>query len=174
VPRRVVPHIGRPTDAQVPGGREAGPTGNGAVPAANRTGRVELVGLDDLAADWTSLAAAGGNPFGSYEWASCWWRHHGGERRPLVVAGWGADGRLVAVLPLYLWATRPLRILRFLGHGGGDQRGPVHAPGDGEVAAALARQALAKIGWDVFVGEQLPANALRRDLLGGRGICPAG
>jgi peptidoglycan/xylan/chitin deacetylase (PgdA/CDA1 family)/CelD/BcsL family acetyltransferase involved in cellulose biosynthesis len=170
VTRRVVPHIGRPTDAQVPGGREAGPTGNGAVPAANRTGRVELVGLDDLAADWTALAAAGGNPFGSYEWASCWWRHHGGERRPLVVAGWGADGRLVAVLPLYLWATRPLRILRFLGHGAGDQLGPVHAPGDREVAAALARQALAKIGWDVFVGEQLPANALWSDLLGARVI----
>jgi CelD/BcsL family acetyltransferase involved in cellulose biosynthesis len=76
----------------------------------------------------------------------------------------------VAVLPLYLWATRPLRVLRFIGHGAGDQLGPVHAPGDREAAAALARQALATLGWDVFVGEQLPARALWSDLLGSRVI----
>jgi CelD/BcsL family acetyltransferase involved in cellulose biosynthesis len=129
-----------------------------------------VVGLDELATEWTALAASGGNPFGTHEWASCWWRHHGGDRRPLVVAGRAADGRLVTVLPLYLWATRPLRILRFIGHGAGDQLGPVHAPGDRQAAAALARQALAEPGWDVFVGEQLPARALWSDLLGARVI----
>jgi peptidoglycan/xylan/chitin deacetylase (PgdA/CDA1 family)/CelD/BcsL family acetyltransferase involved in cellulose biosynthesis len=141
-----------------------------ATPPAVRPGRVEVVGLDELAGEWTALAAAGGNPFGTFEWASCWWRHHGGDRRPLVVAGRAADGRLVTVLPLYLWATRPLRILRFIGHGAGDQLGPVHAPGDREAAAALARQALAELGWDLFVGEQLPARALWSDLLGARVI----
>ena len=132
--------------------------------------RLDLCGLDDLAGEWTGLAAAAGNPFGTWEWASCWWRHHGGDRRPLVAAGRSADGRLVAALPLYLWATRPLRVLRFIGHGAGDQLGPVHAPGDRDAAAALARQALARLGWDVFVGEQLPARALWSDLLGSRVI----
>jgi peptidoglycan/xylan/chitin deacetylase (PgdA/CDA1 family)/CelD/BcsL family acetyltransferase involved in cellulose biosynthesis len=132
--------------------------------------RLDLCGLDDLATEWTALAAAAGNPFGTWEWASCWWRHHGGDRRPLVAAGRAADGRLVAVLPLYLWATRPLRILRFIGHGAGDQLGPVHAPADRDAAARLARQALARLGWDVFVGEQLPARALWSDLLSSRVI----
>jgi peptidoglycan/xylan/chitin deacetylase (PgdA/CDA1 family)/CelD/BcsL family acetyltransferase involved in cellulose biosynthesis len=133
-------------------------------------GRVELVELDELAGEWTALAAAAANPFGTHEWASCWWRHHGGDRRPLVGAGRAADGRLVAVLPLYLWATRPLRILRFIGHGAGDQLGPVHAPGDREAAAALTRKALAGLDWDVFVGEQLPARELWSDLLSSRVI----
>jgi peptidoglycan/xylan/chitin deacetylase (PgdA/CDA1 family) len=175
ITRSVVPHIGRPADAQqTPTSGTTGRPGDGQQTTAStitgRSGRVEVVGLDELAGEWTALAAAGGNPFGTHEWASCWWRHHGGERRPLVSAGYSADGRLVAVLPLYLWATRPLRVLRFIGHGAGDQLGPVHAPGDREAAAALARQALATIGWDVFVGEQLPARALWSDLLGSRVI----
>jgi peptidoglycan/xylan/chitin deacetylase (PgdA/CDA1 family)/CelD/BcsL family acetyltransferase involved in cellulose biosynthesis len=176
VTRKLVTRIGRPTKGQQPprggiAGTAGRPGGNGrALGPVAPTRRVELVGLDDLAGEWTALAATSGNPFGSYEWASCWWRHHGGDRRPMVVAGRAADGRLVTVLPLYLWATRPLRVLRFIGHGAGDQLGPVHAPGDREVAAALARQALAKVGWDVFVGEQLPARALWSDLLGARVI----
>jgi len=190
ITRSVVPHIGRPADAQqTPTSGTTGPPAEGEQtttsgitrrPAAGRQtpaggitgrpGRVEVVGLDELAGEWTALAATGGNPFGTHEWASCWWRHHGGDRRPLVTAAYSADGRLVAVLPLYLWATRPLRVLRFIGHGAGDQLGPVHAPGDREAAAALARQALATLGWDVFVGEQLPARALWSDLLGSRVI----
>jgi CelD/BcsL family acetyltransferase involved in cellulose biosynthesis len=132
--------------------------------------RLDLCGLDDLAGEWTALAAAAGNPFGSWEWASCWWRHHGDGRRPLVAAGRSADGRLVAVLPLYLWATRPLRVLRFIGHGAGDLLGPVHAPGDRDAAVALAGQALARLDWDLFVGEQLAARDLWSDLLGCRVI----
>ncbi|MDF2741394.1 MAG: polysaccharide deacetylase, partial [Actinomycetia bacterium] len=168
VTRKVVTRIGRPANGQAYAGAGAG-AGAGAVRGGG-PGRVEVVGLDELASEWTALAASGGNPFGTHEWASCWWRHHGGDRKPLVVAGRAADGRLVTVLPLYLWATRPLRILRFIGHGAGDQLGPVHAPGDRETAAALARQALAELGWDVFVGEQLPARALWSDLLGARVI----
>ena len=123
-------------------------------------GRLHLVGLDDLAEEWTALAAGGGNVFATHEWASCWWRHHGGDRRPLVTACRAGDGRLLAVLPLYLWAARPLRILRFIGHGAGDQLGPVHAQGDRGAVEPLVRQALGSLGWDLFVGEQLPARAL--------------
>jgi CelD/BcsL family acetyltransferase involved in cellulose biosynthesis/peptidoglycan/xylan/chitin deacetylase (PgdA/CDA1 family) len=128
--------------------------------------RVELVGLDELAEEWTALAARSGNVFATYEWAACWWRHHGGSRRPLVVACRSGDGRLLAVLPLYLWAARPLRILRFIGHGAGDQLGPVHAPEDRDAVEPLVRQALDSVGWDLFVGEQLPARALWSGALG--------
>ena len=42
------------------------------------------------------------------------------------------------MLPLYLNRSRPLRVLRFIGHGAADQLGPVCAPADRErVAAAL-------------------------------------
>jgi peptidoglycan/xylan/chitin deacetylase (PgdA/CDA1 family)/CelD/BcsL family acetyltransferase involved in cellulose biosynthesis len=128
--------------------------------------RVAPVGLDDLAEEWTALAARGGNVFATHEWASCWWRHHGGDRQPLVTACRFDDGRLLAVLPLYLWAARPLRILRFIGHGAGDQLGPVHAPEDRGVVEPLVRQALGSLGWDLFVGEQLPARALWSGALG--------
>ncbi|HSO51373.1 MAG TPA: polysaccharide deacetylase family protein, partial [Actinomycetes bacterium] len=119
VTRRVVTRIGRPTGEQTPTGRDNGRPADGLGQAgahpsgrpgqaeavagtvrSGRPGRVEVVGLDELATEWTALAAAGGNPVGTHEWASCWWRHHGGDRRPLVVAGRAADGRLVTVLPL--------------------------------------------------------------------------
>jgi peptidoglycan/xylan/chitin deacetylase (PgdA/CDA1 family) len=136
----------------------------------SRLGRYELVELDRLAAEWTALAARGGNVFATWEWASCWWRHHGGDRRPLVAACRAGDGRLLAVVPLYLWAARPLRILRFIGHGAGDQLGPVHAPEDRGAVEPLVRQALGSLGWDLFVGEQLPARDLWSGALGARVI----
>src|SRR3954453_15544676 len=78
--------------------------------------------------DWTTLAERAGNVFATWEWADAWWRVYG-EDRPLPVHGCrDADGLLVAVLPLYLSRTRPVRTLRFLGHGPADQLGPVCAP----------------------------------------------
>jgi peptidoglycan/xylan/chitin deacetylase (PgdA/CDA1 family) len=127
--------------------------------------RIAVVEPETLAEEWATLAERTGNVFATYEWASCWWQRHG-RGRPLVTACRSADGQLVGILPLYLWASRPLRVLRFIGHGAGDQLGPVHAPEDHEEVAVLARQALAKLPWDVFVGDQLPARALWSDALG--------
>ena len=73
--------------------------------------------LDAAREDWTRLAAAAGNPFSTWEWASAWWRHFGGDRELLLRRCRTADGRVAAILPLYLAAERPLRVLRFLGHG---------------------------------------------------------
>jgi peptidoglycan/xylan/chitin deacetylase (PgdA/CDA1 family)/CelD/BcsL family acetyltransferase involved in cellulose biosynthesis len=155
---------GRAAAARVrrpPGTARSRPSADGQqAPTGNIAGRVEPVALDELAAEWTALAARGGNVFATSEWASCWWRHHGGDRQPLVTACRAGDGRLLAVLPLYLWAARPLRILRFIGHGAGDQLGPVHAPEDRAAVEPLVRQALDSVAWDLFVGEQLPARAL--------------
>jgi len=40
-----------------------------------------------------------------------------------------ADGRLVTLLPLYLWRRQPVRILQFIGHGPSELVAPAVAPG---------------------------------------------
>jgi CelD/BcsL family acetyltransferase involved in cellulose biosynthesis len=126
------------------------------------TGPLELErleGLDALTEDWSRLADAAGNVFSTPEWAEVWWRHYGDGRELRLVALRDDGGRVAGVLPLYLNRSRPLRVLRFVGHGAADQLGPVCAPSDRErVAAALPavlrdREALA----DVFVGDRLSA-----------------
>lgn len=136
------------------------------VPGSGASSRLEAAGLDSLAEEWPALAARTGNVFATYEWASSWWRHHGQGHSPLVTACRSADGRLVAILPLYRWSAGPLQILRFIGHGAADQLGPIHAAEDRDQAAALAREVLAKLEWDMFVGEQLPARDLWSGTLG--------
>ena len=56
-------------------------------------------------------------------------------------------------------------MVRFLGHGPGDELGPVHDWGAEEVAAGGLRAALAGLPWDVFFGEQLPGNEAWSQLL---------
>ena len=97
------------------------------------TGPLELEPLPDLESarePWQALGERGGNLFGTWEWASTWWRHFG-RGRPLRLAGCRRpDGTLAGVLPLYEARRWPLRLLRFVGHGPADQLGPACAPGD--------------------------------------------
>jgi CelD/BcsL family acetyltransferase involved in cellulose biosynthesis len=58
-------------------------------------------------------------------------------------------------------------VLRFLGHGPGDELGPVHA-GEPEAAARVVRSTLDALDWDVFFGEQLPGDEGWPGRLGGR------
>ena len=51
----------------------------------------------------------------------------------------GRDGQLVAVLPLYMWSGRPLRVARFIGHGPGDALGPVCRSEDGKQSRSRSR-----------------------------------
>jgi hypothetical protein len=64
----------------------------------------------------------------------------------------------VAILPLYQWSSRPLHIVRFLGHGPSDQLGPISAPGDRNAAATTLRQALSGRAPDLFIGERMPGD----------------
>ncbi len=126
--------------------------------------------LDDLQSEWSELADASKNLFATREWLSTWWRHFGRDRALTAAACRSKGGRLVAFLPLYRWSLRPLRIVRFLGHGVGDELGPICHPSDrGAVARALRRLLDQDIrSWDLFVGEQLPLSLNWNAVLGGK------
>ena len=102
-----------------------------------------LDGLTDLCSlegEWTALAERSDNVFATFEWLGTWWRHFGRGRELSVATVRDGDGRLRAVLPLYVASRAPVRVLRFLGHGPTDQLGPVCAVEDRALAArALAR-----------------------------------
>ena len=126
---------------------------------------VELGVHDD---EWGALAADVGNIFGTPEWISTWWRHFGSGRRLLITACRSADGALVAVLPLYLWAGRPLRVVRFLGHGPGDALGPICRGDDRPVVAAALKRRLQELGASLLVAENVPGEEGWSAVLGGR------
>jgi CelD/BcsL family acetyltransferase involved in cellulose biosynthesis len=125
--------------------------------------------LESARDEWTDLAATeSGNVFATWEWNSIWWRHFGGRRSLLATACRAGDERLVAILPLYLWSRRPLRVVRFLGHGPGNQLGPICAPADRTAAARALCSMLSGLRCDVFFGEELPATAGWSALLGAK------
>jgi CelD/BcsL family acetyltransferase involved in cellulose biosynthesis len=124
----------------------------------------ELAPLREL---WTKLAERCGNLFATWDWASTWWRHYG-QDRPLRVAVVRRAGEPVGLLPLYQWRSRPLKILRFLGHGPADELGPVGHPDDGVLLARALRRSLHRLDADLLLAEQLPRAQDWGALLGGR------
>src|SRR5207237_5485279 len=78
-------------------------------------------------------------------------------------------GRVTAILPLYLAAERPLRTIRFVGHGPADQLAPVCAPTDREDAAQGLSAVLAGGlgGWHAMIADRLPGDQGWPELLGG-------
>lgn len=125
--------------------------------------------LDDVEDEWRRLADTSANVFATWEWATVWWRHFGRDRQ-LLVARCHNGSRVVGILPLYLWGTRPARVVRFLGHGPADQLGPICAHEDRREVAVALRTYLtnAPWQWDVFLAEQLPGDEPWPTLLRGR------
>jgi len=136
--------------------------------------RVEIVdSLEPLRADWTRLAEASGNVFATWEWNDLWWRHYG-RGRTLRVGVVHDDGDGIdAIVPLYRWARRPVRVLRLIGHGHGDRLGPVSRDDDAAAEEAL-RAALDAEPHDVFVGDWVAGNRGWARVLGGRVIRETG
>jgi CelD/BcsL family acetyltransferase involved in cellulose biosynthesis len=118
--------------------------------------------LPALRDEWATLAGEHGSLFATPEWLLLWWDHFGGGRELLLSFERDADGRLDAILPFYVWRERPLRIIRPLGHGPGDELGPF---GRG-ARAALARFA-AEERFDLLACEQLPGLGTWADALPG-------
>jgi CelD/BcsL family acetyltransferase involved in cellulose biosynthesis len=137
------------------------------------TSRLELAveplpGLPSPNAEWQRLGLEAGNPFSTWEWASAWWRHFGGDRHQRILGCRDGSGDLVGILPLYLASGRPLRILRFVGHGPANQLGPICLPQHRDAVARAFRNALAdQAGWDVCVAERLDASEGWRELIKG-------
>jgi CelD/BcsL family acetyltransferase involved in cellulose biosynthesis len=130
--------------------------------------------LGALRAEWSALAAETGNVFATWEWNQTWWAHFGRDRPLSVTALRDAHGALRGVLPLFLWAERPLRVARFLGHGAGDQLGPICAPGDTRAVSRAIRDLFRDARWDVLLGEQLPAEEAWGKRLAGRTLSREG
>ena len=126
--------------------------------------------LDEVRDDWIRLADAAGNPFSTWEWASIWWRHFGRDREPVVVRLRDSGGEVRAVVPLYVSATRPARMLRLVGHGPADQLGPVCAPGDAQAALEAVRGELERglAGCQLALLERLPGERGLSAAFGGR------
>jgi CelD/BcsL family acetyltransferase involved in cellulose biosynthesis len=112
--------------------------------------------IESILPEWTRLAEHAGNVFLTPEWASTWWRHFGRGHRLCLRACRDEEGRLAAIIPLYYWRDRPLRVLRFVGHGPGDELGPVCAPDDLSLASIAINRVLERERYDVFLGDLLP------------------
>jgi CelD/BcsL family acetyltransferase involved in cellulose biosynthesis len=128
--------------------------------------------LAELKHDWSRLATLSGNVFSTWEWAMSWWSHFGRGRalHPLGIRG--DDGGLVAILPLYTALERPVRLLRFVGHGAGDELGPVCAPAQ-RPAAAHALAGLADsvpFAWDLLLADDLCGEVGWETLAGARSL----
>src|SRR3954452_605262 len=132
---------------------------------------LETVGdLGCVRDEWNTLAERAGQVFATHEWAAVWGEAYGEDRPLLVTACRDSSGRLVALLPLYLSSRRPVRTLRFIGHGPADQLGPVCAPEDRQAAADALRRFLTREfrGWGLLLAERLAPAEGWPGLLGGR------
>jgi len=121
--------------------------------------------------DWRRVADRSDNIFDSWEWARTWWHHFrsGEELRLLGLRGAGHEPRVL--LPLTRSWRLGVPMLRFLGHGPGDQLGPICAVEDRDLAAEGLRQALEESSdWAIFLGERLPGDWPVDRTLGGRSL----
>ncbi len=134
---------------------------------------LKLEPVEDFAAlseEWTALAERAGNLFSTWEWADAWWTVYGEDRPLHLTACRDASGRLVALLPLYLSKRRPVRTLRFIGHGPADQLGPICAPDDRPATAAALSRLLRESGreWDLLLADRLAPGEGWAAALGGQ------
>lgn len=117
-------------------------------------------------ADWFDWSELAGNPFLTPAWATAWW-HHLGAGDLCLRACRRPGGELAAVLPLCVTREGTLRVARWVGHGPGDQLGPVCAPRDREAVARALRRALRELDANVLIADGMPADEGWAALLGG-------
>ena len=128
--------------------------------------------LDAVRDDWARLAEASGNIFASWEWADIWCKHFLGHRPMSIKVVRSSEGSTDAILPLYLWVDSPFKIVRFLGHGPGDQLGPVCDPGTAPRVSLALTDALRRLEWkhDLFIGDYMSREEEWGALLGARSL----
>lgn len=122
--------------------------------------------LEEARRMWTPLAEATRNIFSTWEWADLWWKHFGAGRS-LDLRVVRSNGR-TTVLPVYVERRAGFSVRRFIGHGVGDQLGPVGVPQD--AVFAMAELASGLRGMGVLLAERMPADREWASNLGGRVI----
>ena len=128
-----------------------------------------IASFEEARPDWDALAAAARNPFGTYEFATAWWRVYGVDRELALTRVRADDGTLIAILPLYRADRGPLRLLRFVGHGPADEGGPLCAEEHRPLAlAALRHHADALGARGLLVAERVSGYGGTAATLGGR------
>lgn len=117
--------------------------------------------IEELEPEWSALALAARNLFGTPEWMRAWQECLGSPNGLRLVSARDDGGRLLGVVPLVVDRRGPLRIARFAGHGVGDILGPVVDPSVPGLARAVLDEALERCvsDWDVFVGERMRESA---------------
>jgi CelD/BcsL family acetyltransferase involved in cellulose biosynthesis len=140
----------------------SGPEGQSEVPAFDLVDR-----LEPLRDAWARLSVDGTNIFATWEWNELWWRHYGRGRELRVVLARSGD-EVEAIVPLFAWSTRPLRVLRLLGHGHGDRLGPICDGDDSATAAHALQGALSTVPHDLFLGDWLAGDRGWAGALDGR------
>lgn len=126
---------------------------------------VELIPFTSLESErdlWSELAERSGNPFATWEWASVWWKHFAPRAKPVFVMCRMPSEDPFAILPLYEAQTRPLRVLRFVGHGPGDVLGPVCDPEHLSLAGLALGRILNELPdrYSFVLAERLPGEVL--------------
>lgn len=112
--------------------------------------------IAELREPWQVLATRCGSVFSTWEWASTWWEHAGAGREQAITAWFDAAGDVVAIVPCYVWARRPTRVLRLIGHGPADLLEPLVRPDLEHLAPALVEASLRLHRSGLFFGEELP------------------
>jgi CelD/BcsL family acetyltransferase involved in cellulose biosynthesis len=128
--------------------------------------------VSDLAVarvEWTRLAAAAGNIFSTWEWASAWHQHLGGGAELAIATARRPTGEATAILPLCVVRKSPFRLVRFVGAGPADQLGPVCAPAERDDAAIALRHHVEEVlgSSGLFLGERIWGEAPLGPQLGG-------
>lgn len=144
-----------------------------AAPAARAVELRRLATFDEAAEAQAELARRTSNVFATPEFLATWWHWFGGGRR-LELHAAVAGGEIVGLVPLYEWQRRPFRMLRFLGHGAGDQLGVVAEPAARPAIATAVRALMQATGAPVLLGEHLPRDERWDLLLGGRRLVAEG
>ena len=119
---------------------------------------VNSVGLDAMRESWSELALASRRVFSTHEWAAAWWTEYGRDRTPEVLAVVDDHRNAVGLLPFYVATQRGIRVARLIGHGAGDELGPVCSlEASARVGRAVSGWARRELKADVFLVESTPA-----------------
>jgi CelD/BcsL family acetyltransferase involved in cellulose biosynthesis len=139
------------------------------------TGGVTIEPVKDLASarsEWNQLAVRTANVFSTWEWADAWYQHLAVVSELAVSVVRRADGEPIAILPMCLSRTRPVRLLRFIGAGPSDQLGPVCAFEDQPAVADALRRHVSCVlsGSGIFLAERLWSENHFSELIDGTAV----